>query len=578
MKNETTEYTNVDDDVFKVALIEPEIEPMIEKNQNFIENSLIILTKHTLDVFLSQKNPAELIGLYTFYYYTAKWQESNQIKCTTSYVAKGLHWHERKVMKVKKQLVDMGLIQNVQRKDRMNKIKGWYIKINYVFKNETVKQKSHTVQIPHCGFHHSVENIHPNALSANNINALSANSLSISKDIHKEIPKEGFPEPVINRNKDTKNKRKQYTLPNKDKYYISVIENIFNFIKEPSRLKRNNKPIFRTHDMPTIEKPEINKTVKELIELLKEIENKSILDKKLKDTFIKYKENLKQYDLLTIKDLQTALKVSLNNFLTYFESHNFPENKDILPKTLGEFIYNEHAQSSWFLKCLEEKSTELSLTIANRQIEQVDDTFTKIYIDIYRTISPQVLKLKEALIKKNIAILFTWYQDWLSNFAEDNINKIGDQYSQVTPSFSFARFHTQFLLDRFIDGIEPGHIQVGGYAFEMFLKYCKDADIDFSTEGIANCKLKLEVDYRDDLGRVKQAVWNEYYKDKEYIREECPENYVELTDAEVKEEFIRRWEKHKLTEFKNLKIAHRNEKAIKELMLLDSSKVIGELK
>ena len=46
--------------------------------QNFIENQLVILTKQTLDVFLRQENAAELIALYTFYYYTAKWQQTNQ--------------------------------------------------------------------------------------------------------------------------------------------------------------------------------------------------------------------------------------------------------------------------------------------------------------------------------------------------------------------------------------------------------------------------------------------------------------------------------------------------------------------
>ena len=81
---------------------------------NSIENSLVILTKQTLDIFLRQKNPSELIALYTFYYYTAKWQQTNQIKCTSHYVTKGLHWCRNKVIKVKKQLLEMGLIQDVR--------------------------------------------------------------------------------------------------------------------------------------------------------------------------------------------------------------------------------------------------------------------------------------------------------------------------------------------------------------------------------------------------------------------------------------------------------------------------------
>lgn len=81
---------------------------------NFIENEFIILTKETLDVLLQQDNSSDLIALYTFYYYTAKWQGTNQPKCTTSYVANALHWVENKVRKVKKQLIDFGLIDDIQ--------------------------------------------------------------------------------------------------------------------------------------------------------------------------------------------------------------------------------------------------------------------------------------------------------------------------------------------------------------------------------------------------------------------------------------------------------------------------------
>ena len=60
--------------------------------QNFIEHNIIILSKQTLDLFLKQDNPADLIALYCFYYYTAKWQGTNQPKATTDYAAKGLKW------------------------------------------------------------------------------------------------------------------------------------------------------------------------------------------------------------------------------------------------------------------------------------------------------------------------------------------------------------------------------------------------------------------------------------------------------------------------------------------------------
>lgn len=108
---------------------------------NFIENSLVILTKQTLDIFLRQENPSELIALYTFYYYTAKWQQTNQLKCTTGYVAKGLHWGVNKTRKVKKQLKDFGLIEDVQTRDPITKkVCGHYIRMNYIFKKETIEK------------------------------------------------------------------------------------------------------------------------------------------------------------------------------------------------------------------------------------------------------------------------------------------------------------------------------------------------------------------------------------------------------------------------------------------------------
>lgn len=159
---------------------------------NFIENSLIILTKQTLDIFLRQENPSELIALYTFYYYTAKWQQTNQIKCTSHYVAKGIRWDRHKVLRVKKQLIDFGLIEEIRRVDPETKrVVGFYIKMNYIFKKETLEtqqiqeknQCAHfdTVEtsnngkkplcvFPHCGFSHT------NALSDKYKNALSTNN------------------------------------------------------------------------------------------------------------------------------------------------------------------------------------------------------------------------------------------------------------------------------------------------------------------------------------------------------------------------------------------------------------------
>jgi|GEM_PF-1694181 len=170
----------------------------MNNQHNFIENSLVILTKQTLDIFLKQENPAELIALYTFYYYTAKWQATNQPKCTTDYTAKGLHWSIPRVRKVKKQLIEFGLIEDARIVDpQTKKVKAYYIKMNYIFKKETL-EKSQGAEIPPTGFEtpkargeeiEGVAKLGTNALSTNNKNALSTNNLSKKEKEKATVPK-----------------------------------------------------------------------------------------------------------------------------------------------------------------------------------------------------------------------------------------------------------------------------------------------------------------------------------------------------------------------------------------------------
>jgi hypothetical protein len=137
---------------------------------NLIENNIIILSKQTLDEFLKEDAPADLIALYCFYYYTAKWQETNQPKASVQYCATGLHWGKDKVIKTKKRLEEIGLISDVRVVDETTKqVKAWYVKLNYIWKQETHIPQSQRVAKPESGFQEG------NALSANKLNALSAN-------------------------------------------------------------------------------------------------------------------------------------------------------------------------------------------------------------------------------------------------------------------------------------------------------------------------------------------------------------------------------------------------------------------
>lgn len=135
-----------------------------------VEEEPIVLSKHLLDIFLLQDDPANLLSLYCFYYYTAKWQQTNKPHATNEYVAKGLKWGIDKVKKYRGQLLDLNLIESITQKDKTNnKIIGHFIKINFVWKKVNVDKISTGVISP------LVAESTTNALSANKGNALSTN-------------------------------------------------------------------------------------------------------------------------------------------------------------------------------------------------------------------------------------------------------------------------------------------------------------------------------------------------------------------------------------------------------------------
>lgn len=180
---------------------------------NSIENELVILTKQTLDIFLECENPADVISLYTFYYYTAKWQKTNQPKCTVSYVSQGLKWSEAKTRKIKKQLIDLGLIEDLAVKGKDGKISGHYVKLNYIIKQSTLKQ-IHTHENAQDGEINTVAENETNALSDNNSNALNAlniNALNSDSESGDKSP-------------TTKRKKKSFVPP--------TLEEIQAYVKE----------------------------------------------------------------------------------------------------------------------------------------------------------------------------------------------------------------------------------------------------------------------------------------------------------------------------------------------------------
>lgn len=98
----------------------------------------ITTSKVTIDLILQTELPWDVLGLYTFYLQTAKWQHTAHIKSVTGYTAKGLKGTEARVRKAKKILLELGLIENCQRRNEKNTIVGHYIKVNYIWVKPTL--------------------------------------------------------------------------------------------------------------------------------------------------------------------------------------------------------------------------------------------------------------------------------------------------------------------------------------------------------------------------------------------------------------------------------------------------------
>jgi hypothetical protein len=134
----------------------------------------MVISKYSMDKMLKLDDPARAIALYSFLYYTAKWQGTDQPKASVDYCAKALNIGVNTVRKIKGQLESIGLIEDVKRVDEQTKkVVGWYVKVNFVWQKNPPSRidegghKNHPHGFPQGG------KKDPNALSTGKLNALS---------------------------------------------------------------------------------------------------------------------------------------------------------------------------------------------------------------------------------------------------------------------------------------------------------------------------------------------------------------------------------------------------------------------
>lgn len=106
-----------------------------------VQDEPIVLSKITMDILLDDRigKSADLISLYCFYYYTAKWQKTNQPKASKTFVMQRLGWTADRVRKTKNRLKELKLIKDVtHRNPETNRIESHYIHLNFIWaKNPT---------------------------------------------------------------------------------------------------------------------------------------------------------------------------------------------------------------------------------------------------------------------------------------------------------------------------------------------------------------------------------------------------------------------------------------------------------
>jgi len=321
-------------------------------------NEPIVISKSLLDIFFNIKsnqyanikNPADAIALYIFYYYTAKWQKTNNAKATTSYTAKGLEWSEDRVRKNKKILISLDLIEDIISKDKnTNKITGHYIYVKFLWSST----KIHPPRNPESGNTYPMENLEGNALSDNNRNALSDNNRNALSDNKETI--------INDRNRfENKSKNIPVKLKEQDLHSLRLIQYWVNL--EHTTQHNTNKPY--------------NKSCLQMIKYLSDLQKGSFaINRRFNSDWIK-KENIpenwftKAWTYIELREgLKQASKYALEGYWPNKNKENF--------KSLSYILYNDFGDKkrSWLFTAMKNPPQTIKESFQKIPLESVVNKF-----------------------------------------------------------------------------------------------------------------------------------------------------------------------------------------------------------
>lgn len=106
--------------------------PLIKHNK---EMAAMPISTYTFSRIIKVKNNEAVLLLYMAYCDIAMWQEKAKVWATTGFMCKRLQMNERKLIKAKKTLIELGLIENIRTRNTDNTGFGkCYVKVNFLTK------------------------------------------------------------------------------------------------------------------------------------------------------------------------------------------------------------------------------------------------------------------------------------------------------------------------------------------------------------------------------------------------------------------------------------------------------------
>jgi len=148
---------------------------------------------------LEDKDKADMLFLYCFYYEQGRRQKTNQPWATDTFTMKGTGWGPHRFYRIKKKLLSGGFIEVVVKKDDKGKVTKWYTKINYM---SHTSQNSKSGQEPRLADSPVVEERQTNALRHQEEMLKDSNSSSTAlfqETFDCTIPEDVLPNPQLDR-------------------------------------------------------------------------------------------------------------------------------------------------------------------------------------------------------------------------------------------------------------------------------------------------------------------------------------------------------------------------------------------